>query len=400
MMKSEGNVTMRRWAGQAVAAIGIWALCLTTGCGTFFIYPGNQSGSGGSSTGDYVYVANAIVGSLAGFSVGTGTLTAVTGSPISLGFSPSAVAVNPANTLVFVAGTNGTYGFVNVYSIGSTGALTLLMSNNVGAASEVAIDISPDGDWLVGLDANGPPAQQAIVDEYQINSSTGQLTQGNGAIYQYTGSVIPTINPLGIKFAPNENYVFVAVGTAGDLVFPFSGSTGITAIGALSLSLGSAATVSDNALAVSSNSSYLYIARSGPGGGLAVYTIGSGGALNIVSGSPLATGNQPTSVVVNKAGTNIYVANQPDSTVSGYSISSNGAVAVLSPATSSTVAEPRVLAVDNSGNYLLATAYVSTPDLSMYSYSSTSGLTFATSTSTTTSGGAEPAGAISVAATH
>jgi 6-phosphogluconolactonase (cycloisomerase 2 family) len=133
---------------------------------------------------------------------------------------------------------------------------------------------------------------------------------------------------------------------------------------------------------------------------LAVYTIGANGSLNIVSGSPLATGNQPTSVVVNKAGTDLYVANQQDGTVSGYSISSNGAVAVLSPAASSTVAQPRALAVDNSGNYLLATSYVSTPDLSMYSYSSTGGLTFSTSTSTTTTGGTEPAGAISVAATH
>ena len=68
-------------------------------------------------------------------------------------------------------------------------------------------------------------------------------------------------------------------------------------------------------------------------------------------------------MVVNKAGTDLYVANQQDGTVSGYSISSNGAVAVLSPAASSTVAQPRALAVDNSGNYLLATSYVSTPDL-------------------------------------
>jgi 6-phosphogluconolactonase len=390
---------MTRWAGRAVAAIGIWALCLTTGCGTFFLYPGNYNGGTGSGTGDYVYVANTIAGSLAGFSVGSGTLTAVTSSPYSLGFQPNAVAVNPANNRVFVAGTNGTYGFINVYSIASTGTLSLLMSNNVGSATEVAIDVSPDGNWLVGIDANGPPAHQAIVDAYQINTSTGMLTLGNPAIYQYTGSVIPTINPLGIKFAPNENYVFVAVGSAGDLVFPFNSSTGVTAAGSLSLSLGTAPTVSDNALAVSSNSNYLYIARSGPGGGLAIYTIGSGGALNIV-GSPLASGTQPTSVVINKAGTNIYVSNQQDNTISGYSIASNGTVAVQNPATSSTVSAPRALAVDNSGNYLLATSYGSIPDLSMYSYNTSGGLSFVTSTSTTTSGGTEPAGAISIAATH
>lgn len=389
---------MRRWAGQAAATIGIWALCLTTGCGTFFVYPGNLPSS--SSTGDYVYVANTNSGSLAGFSVGTGTLTAVSGSPYSLGFAPNAVVVNAANTMVFVAGSNGTYGFINVYSIGSGGALSLMASNNVGAADEVSIDVSQDGSWLVGIDANGPAAHEVIVDEYQINGSTGALTLGTAGTYTYTGTQPPTINPLGVKFAPNEDYVFAAVGTAGDLVFPFSSSTGISSSGVLSLSLGSQSTVSDNALAVSSNSAYLYIARSGPGGGLAVYTIGSGGALTEVSGSPLAAGNQPSSVVVNKAGTDIYVANQLDSTISGYSISSTGAVAVLSPATSSVVAKPRALAVDNGGTYLLTTSYVSTPDLSMYSYNSAAGLSFATSTSTAASGGTEPTGAVSLAATH
>jgi 6-phosphogluconolactonase len=106
------------------------------------------------------------------------------------------------------------------------------------------------------------------------------------------------------------------------------------------------------------------------------------------------------SVVVNKAGTDLYVANQQDSTISGYSISSSGVVAALSPATSTTAAKPRALAIDNSGNYLLMTSYLGTPDLSIYSYNSAAGLTLAASTSTTTSGGAEPAGAIAIAATH
>jgi 6-phosphogluconolactonase len=397
MIKSEGNGMMTRWAGRAVAVVGICALFLATGCGTFFLYPGNYNG-GGSTTGDYVYVANTIAGSLAGFSVGSGTLTALTGSPYSLGFAPNAVAVNPANSRLFAAGTNGVYGFINVYSIASTGVLSLLTSNNTGSASEVAIDVSPDGNWLLGIDANGPQANQAIVDAYQINTSTGALTLGNPAIYQYTGTQIPTITPLGIKFAPNENYVFVAVGQAGDLVFPFNSTTGVTAAGSLSLSIGSG--LSDNALAVNAQSNYLYIARSGAtGGGLAIYTIGSGGALNIV-GSPLASGTQPTSVVINKAGTNIYVANQQDKTVSGYSIASDGTVTVQNPATSSTVSAPRALVVDNSGNYLLATSYTSTPDLSLYSFNSSSGVTFVTSASTTITGGTEPAGAISIAATH
>ena len=37
-------------------------------------------------------------------------------------------------------------------------------------------------------------------------------------------------------------------------------------------------------------------------GGLAVYTIGSGGALNAISGSPFAAGNGAYSVVFDKTG--------------------------------------------------------------------------------------------------
>jgi 6-phosphogluconolactonase len=390
---------MRRWAEQGIAALGIWALFLATGCNGFFVYPGSVAGGGtGSSTGDYVFVANSTTETVAAFSISTNTLTAASGSPYSLGFVPTAAAVNPANTIVFVAGTNGLYGFINSYAIGSSGALSLLASNNLGSAAEVSIDISPDGNWLVALDANGPAANEAILDEYQINTSTGQLTgePNAGGIYGYTGSSIPTIVPRQIKFAPNGSYVFAAMGTAGDLVFPFNTSNG-TFSQPLVLALGSSGT-SDNALAVSSGSGFLYIARSGTQGGLAIYTIGSGGALSEVSGSPLTAGSQPFSVVVNKAGTAVYVANQLDGTISGYSIASSGAVAILSPATYATPSDPRAIAIDNSGNYLLSISNTGSPDLAMFSYDSTSTgkLDLATSIAT----GADPTGPVAFATTH
>jgi len=286
-------------------------------------------------------------------------------------------------------------GFINTYSIGTGGVLSLMTSNNLGSGSEVSIDVSPDGDWLVGLDANGPLVNEAIVDEYAINLTSGALTlhTNTGGVYTYTGSSIPTLVPRSIKFAPSEGFVFVAEGTAGDLVFPFSAGTFSTP---QTLIFGAASSTSDNALAVNSGSSYLYIARSGTGGGLAVYTVGSGGALNEVTGSPLTAGNQPFSVLVNKAGTDVYVANQVDSTISAYSIASSGAVAALSPATYTTVAASRALVIDNSGDYLLAIANGGNPDLSLYSYSSTAEPVFSTSTST----GTDPTNPVAIAATH
>jgi 6-phosphogluconolactonase (cycloisomerase 2 family) len=391
---------MRR-LGQVAAAMGIWALSLTIGCGNFWVYPGSLNNST-SSTGDYVYVANAPTNgktpTLAGFVVGTGTLTAVSGSPDSLAFVPTAVAVNPANTMVFVAGTDGLYGWVNSYSIGTGGVLTLLMNNNLGSASMVSIDVTPDGKWLLGLDANGSLVNQAIVDQYQILSS-GQLQQGTAVSYTFpTGS--PAIVPKAIKISPNNGqYVYVAVGTAGDLVFSFTTSSGAFGTSVGTLSTGSS-TLSDNGLAVNSSGSVLYIARSnGQSAGVVLaYSVGSGLAPSFVAQG--TTGVQPSAVALNKAGTDLYVANRTDltnGTISGFSVASNGAPTALSPATYSSGLGlfPVALAVDNSGNYLLAVANDGSPDLTMYSYSSGQ-LSFVASTATAT----DPAGAVAIAATH
>jgi 6-phosphogluconolactonase (cycloisomerase 2 family) len=381
--------------------MGIWALSLTIGCGNFWVYPGSLNNST-SSTGDYVYVANAPTNgktpTLAGFVVGTGTLTAVSGSPDSLAFVPTAVAVNPANTMVFVAGTDGLYGWVNSYSIGTGGVLTLLMNNNLGSASMVSIDVTPDGKWLLGLDANGSLVNQAIVDQYQILSS-GQLQQGTAVSYTFpTGS--PAIVPKAIKISPNNGqYVYVAVGTAGDLVFSFTTSSGAFGTSVGTLSTGSS-TLSDNGLAVNSSGSVLYIARSnGQSAGVVLaYSVGSGLAPSFVAQG--TTGVQPSAVALNKAGTDLYVANRTDltnGTISGFSVASNGAPTALSPATYSSGLGlfPVALAVDNSGNYLLAVANDGGPDLTMYSYSSGQ-LSFVASTATAT----DPAGAVAIAATH
>jgi 6-phosphogluconolactonase (cycloisomerase 2 family) len=391
---------MRR-LGQVAAAMGIWALSLTIGCGNFWVYPGSLNNST-SSTGDYVYVANAPTNgktpTLAGFVVGTGTLTAVSGSPDSLAFVPTAVAVNPANTMVFVAGTDGLYGWVNSYSIGTGGVLTLLMNNNLGSASMVSIDVTPDGKWLLGLDANGSLVNQAIVDQYQILSS-GQLQQGTAVSYTFpTGS--PAIVPKAIKISPNNGqYVYVAVGTAGDVVFSFTTSSGAFGTSVGTLSTGSS-TLSDNGLAVNSSGSVLYIARSnGQSAGVVLaYSVGSGLASSFVAQA--TTGVQPGAVSLNKAGTDLYVANRTDltnGTISGFSVASNGAPTALSPATYSSGLGlfPVALAVDNSGNYLLAVANDGSPDLTMYSYSSGQ-LSFVASTATAT----DPAGAVAIAATH
>ena len=373
-----------RWGAGVVAVLSLGAL-LGTGCQGFFV-PEGSSSSGSTSGGDYVYIANQTTGTLSAYSVASGALTAISGSPYSIGFAPNAVAVNPANTIVFVAGTNSGIGFIDAFSIGSNGGLTLLVQNNVSLGDPISLAVSPDGQWLLGLDGNG-----LTVDEYQINSTSGQLTLATGAAFTISNA---TVVPRGIRISPNGNFVFAAIGTAGDLVFPFNTANGVlSSPGRLTLP----ANVSDNALAVSPDSAYLYIARSGSGGGLAIYTISSAGVLNEVSNSPFAAGSQPFSVVVNSGGTAAYVANQLDSTISGYTIATGGAATAISGSPFNNNSEPSGLVIDKSGKYLLAISNAGAPDLTLYSFDSTTGkLNLVSSTST----GTDPTGPISIAATH
>jgi 6-phosphogluconolactonase (cycloisomerase 2 family) len=362
-----------------VAAIA-FVLALA-GCGEFFIPPDNSGG--GSTSNNRVYVANSTTSTLAGFTIGTGTLSAVSGSPYSLGYVPVAVVVTPSNSFLYVAGS----GTIYIYTINSDGSLTAAASSGSIAASVVALDVSPDGKWLFGLDNL---TTQLI--EYQINTSTGALTLNATAPYSVGNA---TVVLRAVKVAPAGNLVFIALGTAGDVVFTLNTSTGALVN---SQTLDPITNTSDNALAINSTGSTLYIARSGASGGVGVYTIGSAGLLTPISGSPFAAGTQPYSVVLDSTGKYLYVANRGDGTISGYSIGTGSALTALSgsPYTSGSLVTS--LGVDKSGKYLLAGANGGSPDLSMYSYDSTTAgkLNLATSAAS----GNDPAGVIAIALTH
>jgi hypothetical protein len=174
-----------------------------------------------------VYVINQTLnqnaGTLVGYSIGTNTLTPVTGSPQTITtFIPVAIAVNHANTMLFVAGGN----IISTFTIGSGGALSPLYSNTL-SADEVAIDVSPDGQWLLALESTATFTSEARIDEFQINSS-GQLSEPsvNPAVFYSLAVGQGAIAPSAIKFAPNGQLVFLALGTAGDLVYGFTTSSG------------------------------------------------------------------------------------------------------------------------------------------------------------------------------
>ncbi|MEO6981823.1 MAG: hypothetical protein ABI072_01745 [Edaphobacter sp.] len=370
---------MRR-LGMLLAAVLLPAL---TGCDGFFV-PVHGGGGGGGASSNNVYVANVMTNSVAGFAVGTGTLKAVPNSPLALGYSPVSMVVTPSNSFLYVAGLSS----INVYLIGSDGSLTAPSAGSTAAvANVVSLDVSPDGNWLFGLDG-----LQQLLNVYQINTSTGGLTVVGAVPYGIQdGAWVPRM----VRVAPNGALVYASLGTAGDTIFTFNTATGLAVAGEhLNLLTGT----SDNALAIDGNSAYVYIARSGVGPGVAVYKIGAQGHLDPVNGSPFAAGTQTYSVVLDSTGKYVYAANRGDSTISGFSIGTGGVLTALSGSPYTSGLQVTSLGRDSSGKYVLAAAAGGSPDLTMYGFDSSSPGQLDRVTSVVT--GTDPTGATAVALTH
>jgi len=367
-LKMERRGSLRRWA----MAGAVMVLPVLTGCTGFF--PPLDNSGGTTTTGNQVYVLNQTTKSLGEFVIGTATLTAVSGSPVVLAAQPLAEVVTPDGSL----------------SAPSTGAV----QNAVTAAS---LAVSPDGQWLIALDSF---TQQ--LDIYQINSSTGALTaQANSpAIYSLANGA-GTWQPSMVRVSPDGTLIFAALGTAGDAVFTFNTSTGLAAQSQSLVNVN--ASTGDYGLTVDPKTAYLYIARSGTSGGVAVYSIGTSGALNSVTGSPFAAGSGTVSVVLDTTGTYVYAANRTDGTISGYTIAAGTTLAALklTPLSGSPYASGisvQSVGIDRTGKYLLAAAVGGSADLTMYSFDITTPGKLDPSTSIATD--TDPAGAIAVALTH
>ncbi len=88
-------------------------------------------------------------------------------------------------------------------------------------------------------------------------------------------------------------------------------------------------------------------------GNVAVYTINaSSGALTLVPGTPVTTGKDPFSVIVDPSGRFAYVANVSDNTVSAYTInSSTGALSTVGGSPFKAGVNPISVTVDPSGRF-------------------------------------------------
>jgi len=339
--------------------------------------------SGGSTTGDYVFVGKTGNTSIAAYAVASTGLTAVTGSPFSLAYAPLALAVTPSDSFLYAGTAQGVYGF----SIGTGGVLTSLNSGGAIAntptamAPSAAIAISPDGNYLAVLSEPTLGSGQFYINLYVINSTTGLLTY-NGAEGTITLSAAynpATATPRSIQFSPSEStqttsVIVAALGTGGDAAFTFNSTSGAISTLPTDQVLPPSTTSSDNAAIWNSASNAIFIPRNAASPVLAVYTINTTIGTFTTDTAPQltqATGNNPVAAAFNQSQSDVYVANANDATVSAYAVSTSTSTITVTaqlssgPYTTSGTA-PTAIAYDKSGSYMLVLNQAGPPDLLQY----------------------------------
>jgi 6-phosphogluconolactonase len=388
---------------RRIQALGCLLLLGLAGC-DFFV-PQTNSG-GGTNTGDYLYVANGNNTFVAGFGVSSsGALSVLPNSPYNNGVAAQSLAVTPANTFLYAGTTNGIY----AYAINSDGSITV-QNSGVAVAQDLiptVMQVDSTGGYLLASGFGTAVGAQAI-GIYQIDSTTGLLTALTGsplALYTGKASTPTVVTPTGMLITPNNAYVYVSLYTLGVQVLTLgsggalSTGSGVTVLPPLSTST----TPSDYGLASDPKSAFLFVGEINTG--LRVFSIGTSGTLNEVSGSPYAAGTGPTGVILDSTGSYVYVANKGSNNISAFTLTaaSGKLTAVAGSPFSSGGQLPIALINDNSKKYVAVinagmNGSNGNSDLQLYKFDTTTdGKLVPVATATT---GTDPAQPVAIAATH
>jgi 6-phosphogluconolactonase (cycloisomerase 2 family) len=371
-----------KWARLLLAA-----LPLVAGCKGFWDAPSGSGGGGTTTTtlssgNFYILDKETTASQILGFSIVSGKLTALSGSPYAATGVAYSIALGPANSgYLYVSSTAGVY----LYTINSTtGALTqgAQVSQDTIAT---AIQVDPGGKWLLEALATGS------LDAVPI-TSTGAFDNGGTRTEQQVALAGIQVQQMAI--APNGAFVAVAMGSLGTQVFPFTSGAASNPIGG-ALTFGTAKnpyivpvnTASAGAAIAASvdpQSRFLYVGETAAfptstasSGGLRIFSVAAPLAIAELATSPYASGGTgPHAIQPNAAGDFVYVASWQGTSaglITPFQVSSSGTTYTLTALTNTvaTGIEPAALAEDDLSHFMLAVSSSGTPTFSAYIFDTT-----------------------------
>jgi 6-phosphogluconolactonase len=272
------------------------------------------------------------------------------GSSIPTGNFPSAIAVTPSGTSLFVS--NRSSNSISSYTVSSNGALTAASATTPTGKSPVGLAVDPLGRFLfVANQADG------TISVFSINGSAltavgkpvSTIPPGTPA-----GTYPNGTTPVAVIVSGSGNFLYVANQSA-NFVSKFAiASTGALSVSGVPFYLTG---ISPTGLAVTPSGAFLYVANSGSNDVSAfsicdkvVTTCGNvnapDGTLTPVAGSPFPAGQGPVAIAVDPAFNFLYVVDQQSSQVSGYLFGAgSGVLTPLATPALSTGTSPNSIAI-------------------------------------------------------
>jgi 6-phosphogluconolactonase len=278
----------------------------------------------------------------------SGILTQLATSPVTAGAGVQSLAVHPTGKYIYAA--NAGENDISFFLVEPGGQLVEQTPRTVAGTSPTLLVMDSAGKFLYVANSG---SQNISVFSIAPSSSSNA-----GSLTQIGNPFQAGISPLNMKLSPSGNFLYVTgaspqAGTPG-YIEVLAINTAVTAPASpLSIVAVTPPGSSPYGLVISPNGSYLYTANFGDNT-ISEFAIGSNGLLTPISGSPIGqTFTGPVSLLIEPSGKYLYVANQQSSgNVAGYSIGTDGALSVLTSSPYPTAAQPNYIASDPDGNFL------------------------------------------------
>jgi 6-phosphogluconolactonase len=319
-----------------------------------FCLAGCTSVNNGATTGiSYLYVTAQANTTISAYTVtqSSGALTTL-GNAIGTGSAPSAIAVTPSGTALFVA--NSGSNSISSYSINSDASLTAASATTPTGNTPAGLAIDPGGKFLFVSN--------------QVSSNISVFSINGTALTLAPGSPFTTI-PVGLSYPNGTLPASVAVSATGNFLYVANQLANFVSAFAINSTSGALTPLpvpfyqdgqtSPSGLAVTPNGGFLYVANAGANSNnisawaicdKVVNTCSNAntpdGTLTPVTGSPFPAGLGPVAIAFDPGFNFAYVVDKGSNTISQYSFGpGDGVLTPLSPGTISTGVTPVSIAI-------------------------------------------------------
>ena len=338
----------------AVAAIFVWNSCISSNSA-----PANTSFMWVATQGDQMVRAYTI-------SQTNGSINPIgtNGTPVVTGVQPTAMTITPDGNTMFIVNAGGTVGTVTAYTIKADGTLAASGTSVNAGQTPVALAVDATGKFLfVANQGTSSDVTSGTISVFSVSGTT--LTPVSGSPFPAESSAaVNGAGPSALQVSPTGNYLYVAAqftnavlgfsyGSDGVLT-PLPASSQPNPCGAWALGYCVPVGTNPSALAFSrcaglasntvtasctvADDNNLFVANSGSNN-ISIFSAciqisatcsaPDGTLTELSSGSPVAAGVGPATILVDRTSDYVYAVDRGSNQVSEYQYSP--ATGVLSP---------------------------------------------------------------------